>query len=447
MFNDKVHTEEYMIQRIKALKIVQSFLILKGNTRVSVLYEPLWGIPYTFYNFYLSLYLKEMGVTEQQFGILIAAGFLSGAFFSLFGGMITDYLGRRKTTLIFDFIAWPAAIFIYFISRSLLMFILAAVVNNTVRIVSVSWNLMVAEDADSDQRKAAFNLLNIINITIGIMTPLAGLLVARFGIITAERIFMVYAIISMSAMVYFRNRAYTETANGKLILAEHKGLKIEEVLKKGPYGGALKQIFSNKRLGFILIIQVLFNLTLPLGAFNSLYFAPFMTVELGIDKAAVSVLGGVYAGAMLFAFLVINPTVSKKHVTTSILTGLILQGLALTSIALMPGGALIYAILAVGVYAVGYGIFLPFLSAIVADVAVGREMAGIYSLVHTSVSVLSAVIGSVSGLLYAFEPRLIFFMTVFLLVLCIGSLLVFIASDKRHQHESCECSDIENIGA
>ena len=55
------------------------------------------------------------------------------------------------------------------------MFIIATIVNNATKVTGVSWNLMVIEDADSEQRKSAFNLLNIINISLGIITPIGGL--------------------------------------------------------------------------------------------------------------------------------------------------------------------------------------------------------------------------------------------------------------------------------
>ncbi|MCX7771954.1 MAG: MFS transporter [Clostridia bacterium] len=439
-----------MFNKLKQLKIIQSFMILRGNTRVSVIFEPLWGIPFIFYNFYLSLYMKEMGITEQQFGGIIAAGFISGAFFSLFGGVVTDYLGRRKTTLIFDFISWPVAIILFLISRSFLMFIIATVVNNVVKIVAVSWNLMVVEDADSEQRKAAFNILNIINIALGIITPLAGLLVANRGIVQSERVFMVFAIVSMTIMIFLRNKYYTETAAGRQILAEHKGLKLREVMKKGLYGGAFGLVFRNRRLGVIVLLQILFNLTIPLGAFNSMFFAPFMTDHIGIDKATVSVLGAVYAGVMLFVFLVINPLISKKHVSGSIVLGLVLQALALVGVTLIPAGFMVFAILAVGLYAFGYGIFTPFNNALFADVSDGRERAGIYSLVNTVTSILSAVIGAVSGFIYAFEPRLIFFITVLFLALCVGAMVWYMAIEKKHQNEAegeAEGLAEEEIGA
>jgi MFS family permease len=414
----------------RTLKIVQSFLLLKGNTRASVMFEPLFGISFPFFNFYLSLYLREMGVTDQQIGGIIAAGFISGTFFSLFGGFIIDYCGRKKSAFLFNLAAWPFAILIYFISRSFLMFILAVVVNNMVKIVSVAFNLMVVEDADSDQRIAAFNLLNIIRTSMGIITPLAGLFVANLGIIRSERIFMIFAMICMTAQAILRNRSYTETQFGQQILAKHKGLKLKEVMKEGLFGGAVSHIFKDRRLKIVILVQILFNLTLPLGAFNSMYFAPFMTEQLGIDKAAVSALGAVYASVMLFVFLLINPMVPKKHVSSCILAGLALQGAALLGISLMPSEGMLYAILAVGLYSFGYGVFLPFFNTLFADISDGREMAGIYSIVQTATSILSAAIGAVSGFIYAAQPRLIFFITVLFLLLCACTMLVYINYNK-----------------
>ena len=420
-----------MWQRFKALKIVQSFYILKGNTRTSVICEPLWGIPYTIFIFYFSLYLMEMGITEQQLGIITAVGFLSGAFFSFFAGSITDFLGRKKTCLIFDLIGWSFALFLFLISRSLTMFIIATIVNNVTKVTGVSWNLMVIEDADSEQRKSAYNLLNIINISLGIITPIGGLAVARYGIVRAERYFIIFAMLSMTAMFFIRNSKYVETKVGQQILNEHKNFNFKERLKKGIYKGTFKQLSSNKRLRIAMAVQILFNLIIPLGAYNSMYFLPYMTDYLGIDKAAASILGGVYAGVMLFVFLFITPNTARKNIPASILTGLFLQTAAFFWITMLPHGMMIYAVLAVGIYSFGHGIFMPFFSTLLADISEGKERAGIYSLLNTVTAILSAIIGSVSGFIYAADPRYVFYLTAFITALCFIGMIMFIVYDKK----------------
>ncbi|NLL67172.1 MAG: MFS transporter [Clostridiaceae bacterium] len=422
-----------MYNRLKELKIVRSFNLLKGNTRTSVLCEPLWGIPYTIYIFYFSLYLMEMGITEQQLGIITAVGFLSNAVFSFFAGSITDFLGRKKTTFIFDLIGWPVSLFLYLISRSMTVFIIATIINNLTKVVAVSWNMMVIEDADSDQRKSAFNLLNIINISLGILTPIAGLVVAKYGVIKGERYFMIFAMLSMTAMVLIRNKGYVETKVGQQILNAQKGVPYKEILKKGMYKDTIKQIFSNKLLMLAMAIQILFNLTIPLGAYNSMYFIPYMTGYLGIDKAASSVLGGVYAGVMLFVFLFITPNTKRKNIHASILTGLFLQTVAFLLITMLPEGILLFAVLAVGIYSFGYGIFIPFFNTLLADISEGRERAGIYSLLNTIVAIFSAIIGSVSGYIYAADPRFIFYLTAFITSLCFIGMVSFIVYDKKHK--------------
>lgn len=120
-----------------SINIIQSFRMLKGNTRISVLFEPLWGIPFVLFNFYLSLYMKEVGITDKEIGYLISLGFIVGTVFALISGVITDRLGRKKTTIIFDFISWPLAIVLYAISNSFWMFALATFTNSIVRIVSI----------------------------------------------------------------------------------------------------------------------------------------------------------------------------------------------------------------------------------------------------------------------------------------------------------------------
>ena len=263
--------------------IIQSFRLLKGNTRISIMFEPLWGIPFVLLNFYLSLYMKELGVTNQQIGYLISIGFIFGTLFSLFAGIITDKLGRKKTTFIFDFISWPVAMVIYFFSNSFLLFAIAVIVNSIGRIVAVSFNMMVVEDADDQQRVAAFNLINIITISTGVIIPIGGLLVNALGVVIAERIFLGYAALSMAVMMILRNMAYHETKIGQQLLKAHKEnptkLNFKNILP-------IKSLLSlkGKPLSILaLLVFVLFSIYIPLATINSLYFAPYMTEVLKLS--------------------------------------------------------------------------------------------------------------------------------------------------------------------
>ena len=151
-------------------------------------------------------------------------------------------------------------------------------------------------------------------------------------------------------------------------------------------------------------------------------------------SGAASILGGAYAGVMMFVFLFITPITSRKNIPASILTGLFLQTAAFFWITMLPEGILLYAILAVGVYSLGHGIFIPFFSTLLADVSEGRERAGIYSLLNTISAVLSAVIGSASGFIFAADPRYIFYLTAFITSLCFIGMILFIAYERKQKN-------------
>ncbi len=399
-----------------ANNIFKSLGILKGNTRTSVLCEPLWGLPFVLFNFYLSLYMKGLGVTDKQIGYIISIGYIAGTAFSLVSGLITDRLGRKRTTLIFDFISWPLTVLIYLISNSFIMFAIATVLNNMGKIVGVSWNLMIVEDADNEQRIAAYNLLNIINIATGVIIPLAGILVGAYGVVTAERVFLVYGLISMSTMVILRNHFYKETRIGQQILDEHKKNPVPLNLKSLIPIKAARVFKGNPRAIIAALVYILFFVYVPLGTFNSLYFAPFMTEALKLGKSSISILGGVYSGVMFFIFVFVIPAISKGNNTRNMQFGLLIQAVSLFLLTLIPGGSLVSVILCIGTYAVGFGIFRPFLDTMLAEVTEGNERAGIYSLINTVTCVITALLGFVSGSIYVFNPRLLYIISILILL-------------------------------
>ncbi len=369
--------------------------------------------------------MKGLGVTDKQIGYIISIGYIAGTVFSLVSGLITDRLGRKRTTLIFDFISWPLTVLIYLISNSFIMFAIATVLNNMGKIVGVSWNLMIVEDADNDQRIAAFNLLNIINISTGVIIPLAGVLVGAYGVITAERVFLTYGVISMSTMVILRNHLYKETRIGQQILDEYKKNPVPLKLKSLIPVKAARVFKGNPKAIIAALVYILFFVYVPLGTFNSLYFAPFMTEALKLGKSSISVLGGIYSGVMLLIFVFVIPAVSKGNNTRNMQSGLLIQAVSLSLLILIPGGSLINVVLCIGIYAVGFGIFRPFLDTMLAEVTEGNERAGIYSLINTVTCVITALLGFVSGSVYVFNPRLLYIISIVILLASIILLEAF----------------------
>jgi MFS family permease len=375
--------------------------------------------------------MKSQGITDQQIGLLISIGFVAGTVFSLFSGIITDALGRKRTTLIFDLISWPVSVAIYFFAHNFWMFALAQIINSSVRIVAVSWNLMVIEDADNEQRVAAFNLLNIITIASGIITPVSGILVKLLGVPHAERIFLAITTISMTVMIFGRNHFYTETHIGKQIREQHSRAHIRDQFKKGLYRDTFALLKTNSELVLILCIYVLFNIYNLIGTYSSLYFAPYLTEVIGIDKASISILGGVNSGIMLLIFLFVIPFISRFNMLKNIIIGFIIQAFSMLLFTMIPLGSLTTAIINMIVFAVGFSISRPFIDAALANATTGKERSGIYSLNNTLISIFGALSGLASGFLYKSNPRLLYYISSGILLICVILIMILLRKKKN----------------
>lgn len=409
--------------------LIDSFLLLKGNTRVSVIFLPLWNIPYVLYNFYLSLYMKTQGITDQQIGYLIAIGFVSGAFFSLFSGAVTDFLGRKKTTLIFDLIAWPLSLLIYFFGTNFWHFVVASVCNNMARIVNVSYTLMLVEDAEDVERKAAFTISNIIGILSGVFAPLSGVLVDRLGIIRAERILLLLAAICMTIMFFWRNYHYVETRIGRAILHETRQKKRFIDFRLNLFGNTFSYLKQKPAVLVGMILVVLFNVYLPIGTINSMYFVPYLTEKLNLNEALVSVLGVINAVTILLVLIFWIPRL--HHRLFPLLLGLVLQLVSQAILIWTPPGKFWLISVAIICYGLGFGLFRPLVDTLFADITAGRERAGLYGLNNALTSVLTALVGFYSGRFYGAAPVSIYLFSLIILLLCLAALFLYAFMEKE----------------
>ncbi|HEY8392763.1 MAG TPA: MFS transporter [Capillibacterium sp.] len=406
-----------------------SLRLLKGNTRVSVVFQPLWSIPYAMFNFYLGLYMKARGLTDQQLGDLIAIGFVVGIVFSLFSGWITDSLGRKKTTLIFDFITWPLTLFIYVWADNFWLFVLAAICNNCGRIVNVSYNLMVVEDATDEERKAAFALTNMINILAGVFVPLAGALVDRLGIIPAEQILLVFAIICMGGMILGRNHCYRETRIGSEILREKQRKNLFTGLRINFFGNTLGYIRRKPSVLIGLILTVLFNVYLPVGTINSLYFVPYLTEKLKLGEALVSLLGLINSVTIWLVLAFLLPRLQEGLFPLLLGIGFHLGYLLI--LLLCKPGTFWPLVIAIILYALGFGLFRPLVDALFADITEGKERAGLYGLNSLFTSILTALAGFYSGRLYERSPVGIYLFSLVILLFCLAGLFLYAFLEKK----------------
>ncbi len=429
-----------IVKRIGASSFIQSFLGLTGNTRTSVIFEIAFGLSSVLYNFYLSLYMKAQGITNVQIGYLISLGLLFNVVCAIFGGFITNRLGRKKTTYIFELIAWPGSVIIYLLSNSFWMFALARIINSASMISTMAWHLMILEDADDRQRIHAFNLLTIINMALGIITPIGGVIVSAYGVVNSERGFLIFAAVAMITSMTLRNRVYTETSVGQEILEQNKNVPARRELRGLVQMGALKVLFSNPTIALTFIALLFHSMFFTLGSTMSLYFAVYFTEVLKFSQATVSVIGGLNSAVLLIICIFVNPVLSKKitglsNMVLTMMISIFLKIIYSVFAIAMPAGNFVFAAAAIIIYSTGFGIGNVYTEPILAKVTEGiqQDRAGLYSIDYTLSSIFSMSIASVSGYLYGLNPHSIYIVSIVVLLISVFLLGTVMLISRRNK--------------
>lgn len=418
------------------IPLVKNYKLLKGNCKITVQFELIFSIANTLCTFYLSLYMKARGLSDANIGLLVAIGYVAGMICALFSGEIVNRLGRKRTLFVFEMAAWALSSFIYIFANNFWLFALAKLVGGLQQISVVAWSFMVVEDAKSDERLAAFNLLNVMHTATGIITPIGGIFVARLGLIRAEQCFFLFAGITFVIEMTLRNRCYIETQTGQKLLMQTRKRGSLFSLRKSFSGLA---IIAKTPLIFTSVgVVVLYNMTFPLSSRASLYLNVYITDVLGIDATAVSMVGGVMAVVMILSGLLFIPYINRKvktleQVAAVLGAGFLIQIPFQLMMIYAPYKNLLFVCMAIAVYALGWSGIQTYLDVLMAETTENLpcERGNIYASMNLLISGAGMAMASLSGFLYLLQPTLLFWTCVVLLSLCIiGLSFIFIISRK-----------------
>ena len=128
--------------------LIQSLRELKGNPRITVLTEVMFGIPYNLFVPFFSVYMLALGMTDQQIGSIASLGLVVQIFAALLSGAIVDKFGRRLTLFLCDLLAWSVPCLIWAIAQDIRYFMIAAILNSLFRISHTAWTCLMVEDAE-----------------------------------------------------------------------------------------------------------------------------------------------------------------------------------------------------------------------------------------------------------------------------------------------------------
>ncbi len=380
---------------------------LKGTPAVSIYTEPLWGIPYNLYVTYASLYMLALGLNEGQIGLIASFGLTCQVFFTFISGAVTDKLGRRWTTFIFDSISWGISTFIWAIAQNVYFFIAAAFFNSIFKITQNSWTLLMTEDAPKSKLVHIFTLIQIALLLSGFFAPLAGLLVNKMTLIPAVRILYAIACVSMLTKFVLLLVFSQETERGVIRMEATRGVPLFKLIGgiKGSFG---KFISAPQTVKAFFILLSVSSYTILKDTFWSIQ----VFKNLQFSESSIALFPLVKSITMLTVFLGATPFFHGSRFKAPLSMGFIVLATANVLLILCPARNFPILILSTVLDALALAFIKPWTDTLVYKAVEDEDRAGIMAVINLLVVLLSTPFGWLGGLLSGLNPAYPFLMVI-----------------------------------
>jgi MFS transporter, DHA1 family, tetracycline resistance protein len=387
----------------------------QGNARSVIVTEPFFGVPFSLFSTYASVYMLALGCTATQIGLISSVGLVLAMALSLASGSITDRLGRKRTTLLFDFLSWSGAVLLWALSKSFFWFVAAAVVNSLSRVVQTSWTCLMIEDTPEEQRVHLYSWIYVVGVVAGLIAPLAGLFVEGFGLVPAMRGLYLFAFVSMTGMFIVRNTMVEETRIGLVKMKETRHTSAKAVL--ADYGRVAARLSRSPLTLVAFLISTLVNIQAVL---KNTFLAILLTRGLSFSDASIAIFPAVGAAVTLVMYLLVLPTVSRWRTPRSMLVGLATSAAGMALLVICPPRSYVVVIASTLLTAAGSALMYPFSDTLVANTVQENDRAKALSLFYVALFALSAPFGYLGGLAFASYDRLPFILAAFILAGALG---------------------------
>jgi len=402
---------------------IETLLTVRGNPRIALYTEPLWTIPFFLFTPFVAVYMYALSLTDVQIGFVASVLLFSRAITAIFSGAITDKLGRRRATFIFDTLSWSIPCLLWAFSQNFWWFVIAASFNGLTQVPHTSWICLLVEDVKKGSLFRIFFLLHLIAHASVIFAPIAIILVSQLTVIPALRIIYFFSFISMTIKFIILYKYGGETEVGKTRMKETKGMSIWKIM--GGYGGILKQIFTSGDMVLALIITTVFNIT---GMIHGSFFGLYVTGTL-LNPEFYLAWFPIIRSAVIVAFLyLVQPKLNKLGFRNPMLIGIFIFIISNVLLIYTPERSFSILIVYILLDAVAFSFVMPRSESLTQMVIEPSERARISGLMMVVVLGLSIPFGYLAGWLSYIDRRYPFLLIIAFLVVIF---IVLLASKKR----------------
>ena len=400
------------IRGLKEHPLVQVLANNGGNPRTLVLIEPLWGIPYNLITPFATLYMYTQGVTDVQIGLILSVTMVVQVFFSFFGGILADKLGRKFTTMMGDFFGWAMACLVWSVSHNFWLFLAAAVLNCFEQINQTAWYCLLIEDARPKDLVGLYTWVNIGGLVAIFFAPLSGLFVNSYSVVPVVRVLYFVFALTMVAKTIITFKFCHETRQGKIRMEETRNVSVFQML--GEYRHLIPGLLRNRGVLKAVAVSVILYIV---NIVNTNLFSLYVTQRLGLSENLLAVFPILNAAVMLIFMVGIQHRISVAKFRVPLWIGLALYGVAALLLIFTPANNVGFVFLYVFVSAVAAALVNPRKDALLQLNINPQERARLNALIMASTIALSSPFGYLAGWLSSVDRRLPFAFTLVLFVI------------------------------
>lgn len=396
--------------------MIRSLRELRGNPKICVVTEPLWGIPHSLYVPFASVYMLALGITDTQIGLATSLTLFMRTLTAVISGAVSDKLGRRLATVIFDIISWSIPCLLWALAQDIWWFYAAALFNGFWQITENSWTCLLVEDADRSKMVHIYSWVYVGGQLSVFFAPLAGLLVGGVGIIPAMRILYAFSCVSMTAKFLILFIFGDETKVGRVRMEETRGMSMWAILKE--YRGLIPRFFRSGPMVFATLISVLFTAT---STIMDTFFGIYTTQSLGLADELLSLFPIIRSAIMLLFLFFLQPRILRFGFRRPMLVGISLF-IASHAVLLIPleGFGLLIPMLYTLLQTFAYGLVMTRKDSIVALSLDEQERARMTSIMTVVMLAVNIPFGYIAGLLSSLNRALPFVLNIALFVIALA---------------------------
>lgn len=375
-------------------QLLHTLFNLEGNARACIYTEPLFGVPVNLYMPLSAKYMQALGLDELQIGVVLTIYVLSQMFFSTISGLITDKLGRRWTTTIFDCISWALPFLIWMNAQGFAWFVVAAAFNGSMRVTDNAWSLLMVEDAPPSKLVSIYSLSTIGGLLSGFAAPLTSLFVTESRLVPTMRWLYLFAFACMVTKIIILHTHSKETNRGRERKEELRGKPLTYATQ-GSFS-VVRQMFFNKPLMLVLLIM---SCVMVIRSSTQNFWPLLVTGKLGVSESTLPLLSAMKSIAQLIFFFWIAPRLKPQYFYKPMILALgIMTGLHVMWF-ILPGEAasLVYA--GVLAEALEMSILIPMFSSLQMLLLDQKERARMYGFSISFCLLITSPFGTINGFL------------------------------------------------